>query len=191
MGGISRSLHDELKDLERKRCQRQFTKWKAKSVQLRHNLGMGPSSALWTGRPGIRLSGMGSGASQRQRDLIDICFEQLRSNTFKQHGRVPVAQLVKNAWCNVSQSVDCGSIYAQNVPTLTKTAELYSFRHDAILSGDTHVRMMGWPYDCTPPKLSQSELRSLAGDSYSLPIMAMIVMGLYSNPHAPWWKASG
>ena len=115
-------------------------------------------------------------------------YEHLKSKKFRSHGRVVVAQLVMDAWCNISQSVDRFP-NSENVPTLTKTSELYSFRHDAILSGDAHGRLMDWPSDWSPPKLSQSELRSLAGDSYSLPIMAMIAMGLYSNPNAPWWKA--
>lgn len=69
---------------------------------------------------------------------------------------------------------------------------MYSFKHDSVLSGLAHMRGMGFPSDaCPSDEFTERQLRNLAGDAYSVPIISLMLHGLYINPWAPWWKPMG
>ena len=55
----------------------------------------------WTGQAGVRLQGVNKLCGRSLQNL-DMCFWKLR----RQHKGVPTSDLVDDAWCNISQSID-------------------------------------------------------------------------------------
>ena len=168
---------------ERERMRGEYAQWKVQSVSLRDRLKLPAKHAPWTGRANVKLRGVR--ASERQRDLLDVCFEVLRRRNG--NGNKPLSEVIANSWCNVSQSVERMPVYSGSIPTLTRNTELYSFEHDTVLSGESHLRLLGWPQHFCSGDFSQGELRNLAGDSVSVPVFALLLAAMYNNPHAPWW----
>ena len=71
---------------------------------------------------------------------------------------------------------------SRSLPTLTKGTEMYSYQKDVLLSGESHVRLAGWPQRWCPREIfSDGDLRSLAGDSFSVPVAAVIQCAFYMN----------
>ena len=73
--------------------------------------------------------------------------------------------------------------------TMTTSATLYSYEADAVLSGAAMLKAVGWPAGYMPAEaFSETVLRSLAGESFSVPIIAQVSFAIYLCPSAPWWK---
>jgi hypothetical protein len=59
--------------------------------------------------------------------------------------------------------------------TLTRNALPYSFEYDRVATGHAIMRSMGLPTNQAPfVEFSDTELRDLAGDMFSIPIMAVV-----------------
>ena len=175
---------DEATNSERSRrgVHRQGQRWQAleASVRDKHQL---PSDARpWTSRPGVQLRGLAD--SERQRGVLDVGFavHQKRNPGLSAH------ELTKILWANPSQSLDRMPV-TTTPATLTTSTELYSFAHDTVLSGEAVLRGMGWPRGYVPAeRFTEAEVRNLAGECYSAPVMAQVAFAYYLNPWAPWWQ---
>jgi hypothetical protein len=167
---------------EKKKSQGKFyTKWKNHSATKRDSLEIAPDAAPWTGRPGILLRGLPDSA--RQRDILDVAFATKR----KQQPDATFEMLQASLWANPSQGIQRAP-WAHQPPTLCTSAEVYTFAGDAVLSGNAHFLMNGWPQGFCPRDLFQEqELRNMAGEAVSLPCLSLVMFAFYCNPHAPWW----
>ena len=69
-------------------------------------------------------------------------------------------------------------------------SQIYSFAKDAVLVPEDHIGVVGisikrhWQHGC-----SASQLRSLGGEAYGAPCIALIAFAFWSNISAPWLAA--
>ena len=120
--------------------------------------------------------------SKRQRDLIDVCFGVMANR----HPHRSREELIRNLFCNVSQSVDRLPV-TYGLGTIATSTEYYGFEKDAILSGASHLRVLGLPTDFMPHELFEDHVcRQMGGMGFSVPIAAELTFLFWCNPHAPW-----
>jgi hypothetical protein len=163
-----------------KNSSRFFMGWRAKSAIVRDALKLPPGSKPWTSRPEVKLRGVAD--SERQRDLLDVAWADSRN---KNPG-LASSELCKILWANPSQGLQRRP-WSWKPQTLTTSCELYSYEGDCVISGAGHMRAMGWPNNCVPiDEFSESDVRSLAGESYRVPIACIATNAFYLNPYAPW-----
>lgn len=159
--------------------------WKSKCAKFRDLHKMPAGTAPWTTRTGVRLRGLLGSA--RQRELLDIIF-------IREQQRLPkltTRELVKGLYANVSQCVTRMPSSRGHLPTPTTNSCVYSYEFDCVLSSEAAARGMGWPTGFCPREvLSPTQLRSLVGESFSVPIIAQLSYIMYMNPHGPWWQQS-
>lgn len=138
----------------------------------------------WTGRPEVRLHG--TPRTPRVKDLIDCAFVVIRDSA--PHS-TPTTEAIDGWLVDVSQAIQ-RKPWSKRL-TLTQNSQLYSFTHDACLSGCGNLQLMGWPRSVAPPsRFTEGDLRALAGEGYSLPWAAMIHYVMWANPFGPWWRES-
>jgi len=147
---------------------------------MRSDLGIGPQSRPYTNFQHIQLRGLP--ATKRQQDLLDIAFATRAARYPDKNER----QLRANFWANASQSVQ-RKPWGDHPMVLTTSSELYSFEADVVLSGASHLRLLGAPSNISHD-ISESRLRKLAGEAYSVPLMSIIFTAVYLCPHQPWWN---
>ena len=158
-------------------------RWGARSVEQRAKLSIGKHDMPWTDFPDVKLAGVGKSA--RQRDVVDVCFAALRAK----NPTASRSQLVKGQWANIGQSIERLPL-SSKPQTLTTRTVLYSYEKNVVLSGAAHLRLLGWGQGMAPLEVvSEVEARSLAADSFSVPISAQMSFAYYINPYAPWWQA--
>ncbi len=62
--------------------------------------------------------------------------------------------------------------------TLTTSSKLYSFAQNRLLTGVEHLILQGYPFDLDPSTLSESDLRTVAGEGIALPCLGVLIMCL-------------
>ena len=63
--------------------------------------------------------------------------------------------------------------------TLTTSSQLYSFKQERVLDGIEHLLLQGYPKDLrVPDSVSESDLRTMAGEGIALPCMSMVIWSL-------------
>ena len=168
---------------------RELARWRGHSSEIRNRWNLPlikqEGSAPWTSRPSTRLKGLAH--SERQRDLLDVVWAVHRKN----NATLSLPELIRGFFANPSQSVLRLPSCHGRVPTLCSSSEIYSYEYDAVLSGEAHLLLLGWPRNTFPSELfSNAELRSLAGESFALCTIAHIVYCYFLNPYGPWWTPS-
>ena len=156
--------------------------WRAKHAQVRAAHGLPPDYRPWTSQAHVQLRGLPD--SERYRDILDIGFAIMQ----KRFAGKSTAQVAKGLWASPSQCVS-RSPWSYSLATPTTSLEIYSYEKDWVLSGDSMLRLLGWPENRFPvEKFSNHELRGLAGESFSIPIVTQLTMAFYLNALAPWWR---
>ena len=157
--------------------------WHARSSEAQTKLGLveGAHVGRWTETHVCR----GLPTTARYRDYIDL-FWAHACNTREGSRR----DVVKDLFCNPTQ---CTTRIAQRAPpphppTLARNSIIYSYENDTVLSAAAQMRFHGWPFGWTPLEFSESGLRSLSGDCYSVPWATAMQLALWLNPHAVWWQ---
>lgn len=157
-----------------------YARWHSHSAAMRAKYGLPTESTPWTSQ--ARLAGLGPGPRERERDLLDIAWSVRRG----QNPYLATGDLAKGFWCDLSQSVHRRPWGA--IPTLCRSTRAYSFEADTMLTGHSHLRLLGHGRTVAPhTAFPDAELRKLAGDGYSLPIAACCALAYYANPWGPWW----
>ena len=155
-------------------------RWRQHSVATRAALGLPPKSTPWSS--GAQLRGL-RGDRDRRVDLLDIAFSERRNAA----PYATEAELRSSFWANISQGVQRRP-WGDLPPVLCRQSMVYSFEADAVLSGWGHLLLLGWPRSTAPrAQATDGDLRDLAGESYSVPIMAMLTYAVYCCPEMPWW----
>ena len=141
-----------------------------------------PADAMpWTQYIGGPLRGVPGTA--RTHDLIN--YGILLKKTKYPH--LNMQALAKGYFCNTSQDHQRKPFMEGSPGALCTSTELYSYEHNAMLSGMAHLLMMGHSQDCAPPHLfSEQQCKDLAGEGLSVPWTACLLLAAYANPYAPW-----
>ena len=140
-----------------------------------------PWDSVQQRRPQYR--GISRVARPRVQDHINICWWKMRSTSTRSD-----KELMRDSFANVSQCVLRFPVSLGEAPCFTTSSYLYSFEHDRILSGASHLRGMGHPRSSMPLSvLPDSAARQLAGESFSVPLSCVIETTLSLNPFASWW----
>ena len=163
-----------------------FRKWRQHDNTFRAKHDIPKDSTVWTEK--ARLFGVSS--SKRMRSLIDACFCHQQNLAERRGEMLSRRQMATDLFCNISQSIHRQPWSRGQLPTLFTRSLVYSYEVDAVLSAGAHLRCLGWPGSDDMPahKLSQWQLMSLAGESYSL-ILATIIHGaFFCNPWGTWWS---
>jgi hypothetical protein len=63
----------------------------------------------------------------------------------------------------------------------------YSYESDMLLSGWSHMKLLGAHDRLSLSGLSDSDMRSLAGEGFAAPCATQVLIAYYSNVFAPWW----
>ena len=156
-----------------------YEKWMARSQDAHRAAKLPFGDEIWTGRSDVALRGVPDSA--RVHDNINVGF------AFKRLGKdESPATSAEDLWINFSQSVDRTAVSKPLIPCFTSSSTIYSYQFDCVLTGASHMRMMGWPL----AKLAgwdNNALRGLAGDGFGVPVAALVQGVLYRNPYASWW----
>ena len=148
-------------------------------MRSKHNL---PSvSAPWTSREAVKLVGIpGNRASDRMLDVLNVMFSIARN----QQPSVPTTELIKGMWANISQSVHRKPMTNGFCGSMARSSLMYSFEHDHLLSGRGAMLAMGHAAQSvsilSDSRISPAQWRDLAGEGYSVPILAVISIALFT-----------
>jgi hypothetical protein len=75
------------------------------------------------------------------------------------------------------------------IGTFCSSSVWYSYEFDLVLSGYMMLRAHGVPINKDiQHKMTNSQMRDLAGESFSLPCVAAVVTAFYLNPWGAWWR---
>ena len=160
---------------------------KAAALTERFARGIPGDMQLYTTRPGVQLRGLCH--SQRQCEYLDVQYAGVKlANPSMSH-----KEIITNLWGNPSQSV-CRAPKPSSelgVGVITTSTSLYSFERDVVISGEGLVKLHGWDKHVAPlERFNENECRSLAGDSVSVPIAALMQCAMVYNPYAAWWRGA-
>ena len=169
--------------MEKQKQSKDWRAWRTHSSTIRAASGIPKNAKPWTTRPAVALRGLPD--SERVHDLLDTAFAmQQRINP----AGSTTEELVRGLMVDVSVAVQ-RKPWSTSPPTVTTRSMLYSFEKDTTLSGHAHMRLMGWPSDRSPAeRFSDSDLRALAGESYSVPLSTLLNFTLFCNPWGTWWQ---
>jgi len=165
-----------------------LAKWKAKSALMRDKYEIPTGSQPWSGG-GAALRGVPE--NQRCRDVLDVAWACRLAKSSRFATRQELAQ---NFWADASQRVSRAP-WGTGLRCLTQNSLVYSFERDTILSGFDHMRLQGAPISCSPvapPPGSVNDvkdvnLRSLAGEAFSCPVVTCVAYAMWLNPAGVWW----
>ena len=165
-----------------------FRDWRKRSARFRAKHKLPGESQPWTQRCDsgvITLAGLPKGPkSERLKDVVDVAFSMRRNSTPKDWS---TADIVKGFWVNPSQCVSRAPWSSTWCPTPHRNSLLYSFEHDAALSGPAVMVAHGCPSDIAYTTDAQ-QARDLGGEVYSVPATASVITGIWSFPMAAWHK---
>ena len=138
----------------------------------------------WTSRPQLRMFGIPRKA--RVLEYLDLTYWKARSH--KSSGGLSEAELLGNAFVDISQNPERTYCRSDCVPVDTNLSAIYSYNRDCVLSGGSMLQTMKWIPEFYPlVHCSEPEARSLAGDCFSVPMVALIQACIIQNPYGPWW----
>jgi len=166
---------------------RSLPKWKTHSAAMRAKHQIPASATPWTRRGGVQLTGCPSTA--RVRDLLDVIW----AAAMKQSPRFTTSTtLRKGLWSDISQDIERQPMTLakreKGMPVFTTSSVMYSFEFDMTLSGTDHLVLLGHPpARMSRAAFSESQMRNLAGEGYSIPCASIITFLLFANPHGQWW----
>ena len=116
---VQEFLTDAEAMLERRRGD--YSKWKQTSMDLRRHLFMNDGFKPWTARPQLRMFGIPRKA--RVLEVLDLTYWKARSH--KISGTLFEAELLGNAFVDISQNPERTYCRSDCVPVYTNSAAIY------------------------------------------------------------------
>lgn len=181
----------ELEQQERNRARTApasaFAQWKKHTADALDRLGLPADYKGWTSRREYR--GHGVPDSDRVHALLNAAWGKRLTTAKKTNQATDVLSLSKGFFCDLSQSISRGP-YGR-LSTLTTASVKYSFEGDCVLSGEDSLSTLGFPAAMRRNHgMTAAEIRSLAGEAFSLPCSATVLACFYLNPYGEWWSGS-
>ena len=157
-----------------------FKNWRKHSASVRDRLGMSSRSKPWTGSVTVPRCFQDA----RSSDILNVAWRK-RRNTLGQ--QATFEEVSQGLWADPTQAVQ-RSPWGDTPPCLCQGTKPYSFEKNTALSGMDAMRLQGFPEQLPPEHVvTDKNLRSLAGEAFSLPMMAGVFYAYWLNPRAPWW----
>jgi hypothetical protein len=72
--------------------------------------------------------------------------------------------------------------------TLKQASSIYSYSESITLTAEHHMHMNGWPSTINTSQIGAKDLKSMAGEGYSLPCATLALLAYYFNPEGDWWS---
>ena len=136
----------------------------AKHEQLRKKWKIDSSGRRWSQEKPIR----GSGQTERLTDCIDLCWQYVsQQGAFNSTDEVLL---------DVSQDLERRPWATNRFPTMTRSTEFFSFTRQRVLAGAEYLQVLGFDVSASGlklDKLSQHQLKDLAGDCMAPPSIAL------------------
>jgi len=164
--------------------------WLSHSEAIRTRNSVPKGTRPWTTRRGISLVGVP--ATLRAHDVLDTVW----SVAVKQAARsTPASDIRKSLFCDLSQDIKRQPLTAakrsRGLPSMVTGTVYYSFEEDTTISGRGNLQLLGHPPGrMSRQSFSESQLRDLAGEGFSVPHACLISFLLFSNPFGAWWDSS-
>ena len=160
-----------------------YSLWRSRSADVRAKYQLSSSFAGWTNDPGGR-SICGAPAVHRLQDLVNVAWGvRVKTAGNSNKGRDALAH---NYFVDLSQSVK-REPWSEGMDVLTTSSIIYAFSEDRVLEGSEHVRLQGHPAGQSPEtQFSDYECRSLAGEAFAAPCIAVASAAFMLNPWAAW-----
>jgi hypothetical protein len=157
--------------------------WQAKHKKVRSQLGISPDFRPWTEAPsGQRPKLEGVTDNARYRDTIDIAW----AAALMKNPMSPLPFYVNFSQCPTRKP------WSSALRCLTTSTKVYDFARDKVLSSEELLLLQGIPApDLKLHMFSESSLLHAVGEAMFCPCIGAIMLGVYLNPHAPWWQTSG
>lgn len=155
---------------------------------------MAIDSTPWTRQASL----VGLPDKARLKDLLDVAWG---ARMFEAESHATRTELARNFWADASQCVS-RSPWGLGVRCLAQNSIMYCYEKDTVLSGFDHLRLQGAPTDAAPPAsgpdppasythVSDAQLRCLAGEAFTCPIVTCVVYAFWLNPWGVWWAPAG
>jgi hypothetical protein len=153
--------------------------WKDKHKLVRSKLGVSPTYKPWTerksGPPGL----LGVPADNpRYLDCLDLAWSSRKAKCRS----LPF-------YCDYSQC-PTRSPWGESIRTFTTSSRSYDFQRERVVSPVEGLALHGVPvhsFDWTMFK-SESMFFTALGESMSCPCVGSILLSVYLNRSAPWWR---
>lgn len=168
----------------------QGTVWKTHSVAMRDKLGVSAKYAPWSARPDVYAAKL---LSPRYKDVIDIAWtahvQQSKAEAQRQGQPQPSdSDLRQGFFVDIGQAVQRRPWHRGPLRTICQGSAIYSYEADGVLRPQQLLRLQGLGTNLRVSRLSDNEIRSLAGEGFTWPCIASALWAAYLEPEAPWWK---
>jgi hypothetical protein len=161
--------------------QTELPKWLHHSAVFREQLGVSKVYKPWTSRRDIVTAS--SVRSPRIMDIIDLAggAHKIKNKSLTD------LELQSSFFCDVGQAVQRRPWSHGHMSCLCQGSVVYSYEGDGFLTVRDHLRLQGHPKDFKQGSLTDSQLRSLAGEGFCAPCIATCLYAAFVLPEAPWW----
>ncbi len=156
------------------------SKWQKKHLKLRSQWGTSPSYQPWTqpngNRPKPRLTNVPP--NPRFVDCINLAWAAR-----------PKSQRSLPWFCNYTQC-PTRTPWGPTIKTLATSSRVYDFGRDCSVSASEAMLLQGYPIDALDLTMfkKQGALFRAVGEGMTCPCIGSLVLSVYLNPMAPWWR---
>ena len=166
-------------------------KWKKHSVVMRDKLGMSAKHAPWTTRPDVFAA---KALAPRYQDVLDVAWtahvKQQRTAAAANCLPPPTdTEMRRGFFVDVGQAVQRRPWHHGPLRMICQTSFVYSFEADGVIKPAQCLRLQGLGKHLNLAKLSDCEIRSLAGEGFAWPCVGSALWAAFLEPAAPWWTA--
>ena len=122
----------------------------------------------------------------RAMDIVHLGWAtRLRWNA-SQQPRLTEDELMKDFFSDFSQSLQRKPW--GNVSCLKRSSKYDSYEYDAVLRGEHHLRIQGFPKRLLLGDMPDSSLRDLAGESFAARSVGAVFWAFFVIRSMPWWQ---
>ena len=170
---------------EKKRKAKDFTQWRWRSTDTRGSLKptpLAPGARPWSRKSSLR----GFPKLDRVIDVVDTSFWAAHQS----RPGVPIAQLTRDLWVNVTHSVHMLPFSAGRPGTWTRNGVWYNYGRNTTLSGQGQMQLLGWcASNLAYNNLSDREFRDVSGDYFSMIVSTIFTTCCFLIPWSVIWKS--
>ena len=99
----------------------------------------------------------------------------------------PLERPRMQGFAQLSQGMERPSTFTNKIGTLLQSTFLHSFQLQRAVVAQEHVTFQGFPCELDLGMMTDTQVRSAAGESICPFVLALPLLAVYSLPTAPWW----
>ena len=113
-------------------------------------------------------------------------YHKMRQTAAEQHIGDDECHL--GVYLDVGDKVGKARTTVDSIKGFSKTSRIYSYEHDFVLTGRSHLLALGWGTNIGEKDMDQDDLfREQAAYAWSIPNLALVLVAVWMNPSASWW----